>query len=351
LGNIEFICRSSSGLKSIEEIRNSCKRINRDRAFEPATSSSGRCDFITEHRYGVPIATRLLRGIEKMMTTELRLITFAYLSFTVTALAATQPHLNQLVLPAPTITNLGSPNGLALAPTSVMLTINVAGPNGVPGPDGIALLSDGKTPLASVPVVNGSASFPVNFSSIGSHELSACYGGAGNYSPSCGTLNFLALAPYTLQQTHQSGTAIGSATFTDMLKVIPAPGFVGAVQLECKAVTGNCSLSSSSLSFVGNGKPQAVTTSFTPSASMPVSGVMILPLLGTIGLILRQKRKTSNLLCAMIGAILLFGLVGCGPLVAFPYDPPLSMSVIGTSSNYSQSVTYQIAVDPLTANQ
>jgi len=285
-----------------------------------------------------------------MMTTELRLITFAYLSLTVTALAATQPHLSQLVLPAPTITNLGSPNGLALAPTNVMLTIDVAGPNGVPGPDGIALLSDGNTPLTSVPVVHGSASFPVNLSSIGFHKLSACYGGAGNYLPSCGTLNFLALAPYTLQQTHQSGTAIGSATFTDILKVIPAPGFVGAVQLECKVVTGDCSVSNSSLSFVGNGMPQAVTASFTPSASTSAFGVMILPLLGTIGLI-RQKRKALNFICAMIGAVLLSSLVGCGPLVAFPYDPPLSMSVVATSSSYSQLVTYRVAVDPLTANQ
>jgi hypothetical protein len=289
--------------------------------------------------------------LREMMTRELRLITFAYLSLTVTAPAATQSHLNQLVLPAPTITNLRSPNGLALAPTKVLLAINVTGPSGVPAPDGIALLSDGDTPLASVLLVNGSASFPVNLSSIGSHKLSACYGGAGNYLSSCGTLNFLALAPYTLQQTHQSGTAIGSATFRDILKVIPAPGFVGAVQLECKVVTGDCSVSNSSLFFVGNGMPQTVTTSFTPSASASAFGVMILPLLGTTGLILRRKRNVLSFFCAMIGAILLPSLVGCGPFVAFPYDPPLSMSVVATSSSYSQHVTYQIAVDPLTANQ
>ncbi|WP_433970154.1 hypothetical protein [Tunturiibacter gelidiferens] len=133
--------------------------------------------------------------------------------------------------------------------------------------------------------------------------------------------------------------------------MIPAPGYVGVVQLGCRVDSGKCGVSAPSLTFVGNGAPQSVVTSFTPIGTQSTAGMLLIPLLGTIGCAVRRRIKLSKLVGAVLASMFLLAAIGCGPLVAFPYFPPLSMYVMGASGDYSQSVTYQINVDPLTVNQ
>ncbi|WP_433968315.1 Ig-like domain-containing protein [Tunturiibacter gelidiferens] len=160
------------------------------------------------------------------MIREFRLTTFGCLLISITAVASaasSQAHLSQTVLQAPTRTSLDSPNGMALATTDVVIAVNVTGPTGAPVPAGAASLFDGTAKVNETPLVNGYVSFTINFAAVGIHQLTACFEGSANYLTSCGTLAFQALPPYTLQQTHQSGTAVGSATFTDLLKGDPSP--------------------------------------------------------------------------------------------------------------------------------
>jgi hypothetical protein len=260
--------------------------------------------------------------------------------------AATQAHFVQIVQGAPTATTVQAPEGLALAATGVPLTVSVVATSGPIVPDGTALLSDGSTAIDSVSIVNGTAHSTETFSSLGLHQLSVCYTGTANFLPSCSaSIRLTVLAPYVLEQSKASAIITTASTFSDKLSVIPAKGFVGTVQLSCQVQVGECNLSTTSLSFPGNGEPQVVNASFIPAAQLPTSISFIAPLLGIIGYSNRRKRFVT-VLGIFIGAILLCGLAGCHDL-SYPFVPESdSMAVYAKSNSYSQVASYQITVNP-----
>jgi Bacterial Ig-like domain (group 3) len=261
--------------------------------------------------------------------------------------ASTQAHLVQSVLQAPTNTSVQSPAGLALAATGVSLAIHVVSPNGLVVPDGTVVVSDGAIVMDSVPVINGTATLTSALSSVGVHQLVACYSGDSNFSPSCSSsLNLTALAPYTLQQSNPSAVIESSTSFTDRLNVIPAKGFVGVVQLVCQVPSDQCELSPSSVSFSGDGKSQVVKASFIPSPLPPAISFIALPLIGLIGRQIRRKSNQPPTLAFLVTAIMVLGLAGCGPIVKIPFNSTnFTMRVDATSGAYSQAVMYQIQVN------
>jgi hypothetical protein len=282
------------------------------------------------------------------MAAKSLLIALAWFSASSTTVRAfTQAHLVQIVQPAPTVTTLQTPEGSSLAATGVALTVRVIAPSGLVAPNGMALLSDGSTALDNVSIVNGAANPTENFSSLGTHQLSVCYIGTANFLPSCSApINLTVSAPYVLQQTKASGIITSTATFTDKLSIIPATGFIGTVQLSCQAQEDKCNLSAMSLLFSGNGEPQVVKASFIPVASTPSSTDFLAPLLGIIGYKGRRKRFVAKLLGILASAIFLSGLTGCHAL-SYPFVPGNdSMAIVAKSGPYSQTVTYQITVNP-----
>jgi hypothetical protein len=277
------------------------------------------------------------------MIAKLRLLTFLFLS--IAANAATQAHIVQVVNQAATATRLVSPGGSPLAATGVSLVVTVSGTSAAPFPDGTATIFDGGISLGSVPLVAGSASITQNFSTFGAHQLSACYTGNNNYQTSCSDpLQLTILPPYTLEPTNNSGTVSASTTFSDQLKVVPAAGFVGVVNLACQVPSGQCGISNTSLTFSGNSLPQSVKASFVPS--IPSSTIaFLLPFVGALVSKLNRRRIRKSIAVFSIGSAMIFCLTGCGPLVAFPYVPPITMLVDATSTTYSQAVSYQIQVN------
>lgn len=259
--------------------------------------------------------------------------------------ALSQAQLTQVVRKAPSSTTIQSPNMTIFASSGAPLLINVTSPAGITLPDGTVALSDGSVVIANVPLISSAAMLTETFLAMGVHQLTACYLGGANFSTSCSVpMNLTVVAPYSLQQTSASGVINAPSSFTDKLKVIPAPSFSGLVQLACAAPANGCSLSNSSLKFSGDGVTQLVEVSFAPPTASPFVGFMILPFIGLIGT--PTKRRTVRGMAFLIGLGVLTFATGCGPVVSIPFsEANYSVLINSTSGAYNQAVTYEIQVD------
>lgn len=173
-----------------------------------------------------------------------------------------------------------------------------------------------------------------------------------NYAASCSSpVMVTSLPPYTLQQGISSSVIDAPSPFVDKLKVIPAKGFAGVVQLACQVPAYKCALSPSSLTFSGDGQTQTVQVSFIPS-STTLAGLLGLPLIGLIGTGFKRKTSISAKLIVLASAGALLALTGCGPIVSVPLDTAsYTMLVNSTSGTYTQAVSYNIHVETVGTNQ
>jgi hypothetical protein len=160
------------------------------------------------------------------------------------------------------------------------------------------------------------------------------------------------LPPYTLQQGTSSSVINAPSPFVDKLKVIPAKGFVGVVQLACQVPAYKCALSPSSVTFSGDGQTQTVQVSFIPSTTTALAGLLGLPFIGLVGTGFRRRASLSAKLIVLASAGALLALTGCGPIVSVPLNTAdYTMLVNSTSGTYSQAVSYDIHVDTVGTNQ
>jgi Bacterial Ig-like domain (group 3) len=278
---------------------------------------------------------------------------FFGLWWTLSAEGSTQASLVQVVRQAPTTTYLQVPASPAHPAGEVTVTIQVVSSNGLAIPNGAVTVSDGSTSLGEFAVSNGKAIGAVSVESLGTHELTACYLNSDNYAPSCSDPVMLtSLPPYTLQQGISSSVLNAPSPFVDKLKVIPANGFVGIVQLACQVPAYKCSISPSSVAFFGDGQTQTVQVSFIPSTTTTLARLLGLPLIGLIRIGFRRRASIFAKLIVLTSAGALLALTGCGPIVSLPLNiASYTMLVNSTSGTYSQAVSYDIHVDTVGANQ
>jgi hypothetical protein len=278
---------------------------------------------------------------------------FFGLSWTLSAEGSTQASLVQVVRQAPTTTYLQVPASPAHSGSEVTVNIQVVSSNGLTISNGTVTVSDGSTSLGEFAVSNGNATGVISVESLGSHELTACYVNSDNYAPSCSNPVMLtSLPPYTLQQGISSSVINAPSPFVDELKVIPANGFVGVVQLACQVPAYKCSISPSSVAFSGDGQTQTVQVSFIPSTTTTLAALLGLPLIGLIRIGFRRRVSISAKLIVLTSAGALLALTGCGPIVSLPLNTAnYTMLVNSTSGTYSQAVSYDIHVDTVGTNQ
>jgi hypothetical protein len=276
------------------------------------------------------------------------------LLWTSSAEGSTQASLVQVVHQAPSTTYLQVPPGSAAHTAGdVTLNVQVFSSNGLTIPNGIVVVSDGSTSLGRFPVYNGNATGTINIQSLGTNELTACYLNSDNYGPSCSSpVMVTSLPPYALQQGTSSSVINAPSPFVDKLKVIPAKGFAGVVQLSCHVPAYKCELSPSSVAFSGDGQTQTVQVTFIPSTTAALAGLLGLPLIGLVGTGFKRRGSISAKLVVLASAGALLGLTGCGPIVSVPLDAAnYTMLVNSTSGTYSQAVSYNIRVDTAGTNQ
>ena len=274
------------------------------------------------------------------------------LLWTAAAEGSTQASLVQVVHQAPSATYLQVPASPAHAPGEVTVNIQVVSSNGLTISTGIVVVSDGSASLGQFTVSNGTATGTVNIQSLGTNQLTACYLNSDNYAPSCSSpLMLTSLPPYTLQQGISSSVINAPSPFVDQLKVIPAKGFVGVVQLACQVPAYTCALSPSSVAFSGDGKTQTVKVTFSPSVHAALAGLLGLPLVGIVGIRSKRRRSIPSIMALSVGGFALLVLTGCGPIVSVPFSTAdYTLLVNSTSGSYSQAVSYDIHVDTAGTN-
>jgi Bacterial Ig-like domain (group 3) len=275
------------------------------------------------------------------------------LFWTSSAEGSTQASLVQVIHQAPSTTYLQVPAGSAHTVGEVTVNIQVVSSNGLTIPNGIVVVSDGSTSFGKFVVSNGNAAGTISIESPGTHELTACYLNSNNYAPSCSSPVMLTSSPpYTLQQGISSSVINAPSPFVDKLKVIPAKGFVGVVQLACQVPAYKCVLSPSSVTFSGDDQTQIVQVSFISSTTTVLAGLLGLPLIGLIGTGFKRRASISTKLIVLASASALLALTGCGPIVSLPLNAAnYTMLVNSTSGAYSQAVSYDIHVDTVGTNQ
>lgn len=261
--------------------------------------------------------------------------------------ASTKVSMTQLVVPASTVTVLAQlqPAGSSFASTTIPLSVVVTSGNGIIIPNGSVTLTDNSEVTGSAVIDDGIASFTQS-SSIGSHQLVACYGGTANFSASCSTpIGVSVLPPYHLDQTKSSGTVNAPKQFVDDLQVIPAERFAGVVRLTCQVSSYSCSLSPSSVSFSGNGEKQIVKASFSPAATSTSAGLLAWPIVGLVGAAIRKRRERLKNIRLVLGSAAFICCVGCGPVISVPISSAAQTMIVTSQSGvYSQAVSYQIQV-------
>jgi Bacterial Ig-like domain (group 3) len=288
-----------------------------------------------------------MRKLKKMIITNSYQLIFLPLLLSTSMEASTQATLSQLVLPAPTTTQLEQQSsGPLFVATMVPLTVQVTAANGVTISSGRVSLTDNSSVIGDAPITNGTASFNQVVLSGGAHQLIACYVGASNFLNSCSTpSNYSAVVPYVLEQGTETALISAPKVFVDKLKVVPAMNFSGIVQLTCQVSSDSCDLQPSTVSFSGDGKAQIVDVSFSPTPMTTSAGFIGVPLAGLIGLLVTKKCKRSSGIALFVCSTVFLCLAGCGPVVSIPVNVAgHTILVNSTSGPYSQAVTYQIQV-------
>ncbi|HEV2645528.1 MAG TPA: Ig-like domain repeat protein [Acidobacteriaceae bacterium] len=154
-------------------------------------------------------------------------------------LAATSPAVSQTVLTVATATAFSASANPAIAGAVLQLTATVAqnGSNGAGGPfSGTMTFFDGATPIGTATVsAGGVATLSVTSLAIGTHSLSAGYGGNVNYGTSTST---------SLVET------ISLATSATTLISSAAPSIAGTPLLLTATVTGNGGIATGTVRFM-----------------------------------------------------------------------------------------------------
>ncbi len=177
---------------------------------------------------------------------------------------------SETVLQAPSTTQLTAVPATSTLGQSVALTATVAACTGIK-PTGTITFADGETLIGTAPMTSSAATLSTSSLTVGTHALTATYGGDSNYTRSIGSATeTVGLASTTTTLTASpSPAAIGQAvTLTATVTPAAATGTVtftdGTVQLGQTAVSGGkATLTLSSLS-VGS---HALTASYSGDAN------------------------------------------------------------------------------------
>ncbi len=205
--------------------------------------------------------------------------------------AASSASVNEVITPAviaPTTTTLTSSLNPAPFQDSVTFTATVAA--GATPAVGQVSFKDGATPLGTVTLnASGVATLPTSTLAIGSHSITANYGGGVLFAPSTGTLTQIITTQTTttLSSSLNPSTSGQNVTFTATVTGVSGVPTGTVNFLDSGAILGSGTLSPLSVATFSTTSLSVGThtitaayqgdTVFIPSTSAPVSQVVILP--------------------------------------------------------------------------
>ena len=273
--------------------------------------------------------------------------------------ASTSEALSEVIQAAPTsvaTTMLASSANPAVSGQSVMFTVTVAVGPAAKTPTGLVSILDGGTALwAGMLDATGSASFTTAALGIGTHSLTANYGGDASSagSASAAMMQVVNAAPtglgsFTIETSPVTVVLGKMASVT--VKVIPANGFSQTVQLGCSDLPSEsaCTFGSGMIRIGGGSTTLQLSTmaphdcgSTTPySAALPFAGSAAAALLMLF--VPGRRRGLKGMLAALVALTGLMAMSGCGNCTDLGTKPgTYSFNVTGTAMGTSPTVVSQ----------
>jgi hypothetical protein len=252
---------------------------------------------------------------------------------------------------ASAVTLIANPT-TAVSGQTISLSANVAPASGTSIPTGTVTFQDGSTAIGTSPLVAGSGSLAVSTLSVGTHSLSAVYGGDTADSPSTSktvsvTITALSAPPPTPAADYGLTLSSGTLAMTQgtpgalTVSVAPENGFSASLSFACSGLPSGwgCNFAPPTLS---GSAPEStkLTISASDSGQLIVSpSGLILALVSPIPLFfLGLSGSRSRRALWMLLFLCAIALSGCG--TSFKDPQP------GQSSTYNITVTASGALAP-----
>jgi hypothetical protein len=236
----------------------------------------------------------------------------------------------------PSATSLSASATSITAGASVTLTAAVSGAGGTP--TGTVTFSDGGTQLGTGTLnSSGQAAYSTSSLAVGTHSLTAAYGGDTNFAASTSSaVSVTVTAPVPPDFTISLSTATASVnpggTATSTISIAPSGGFNSQVSFACSGLPAytTCSFSpatvtpigsaavSTTLTLATNVSTASIRESHQPNGRRPASGEtsLALILLGLSGLVSQRRKGSGFRWRTLLSVLLLAGVatavVACG---------------------------------------
>src|ERR1700691_2807349 len=249
--------------------------------------------------------------------------------------AATAP------LEATAVTLTASPT-TAVSGQTITLSANVAPASGTSVPTGTVRFQDGSTESGFYTLAAGTGTLAVSTLSVGTHSLSAVYGGDTADSPSTSkavsvTITAASAPPPTPAADYGLTLSSGTLTMTQgtpgslTVSVAPENGFGASLSFACSGLPSGWGCNFAPPTLSGNA-PESTTMTISATISgqlMAFLSALILALVSPIRLFFfgLSKGRSRRAEWILLSTLLLAALAGCG-----------------TSFKQSQSSTYNVTV-------
>jgi hypothetical protein len=250
----------------------------------------------------------------------------------------------------------------AIVGTSVSFTANVAATvRGITAiPTGTVTFLDGSTSLGTATLSGGVATFKTTGLTVGTHSITAQYGGDSNFHSSTSKLlsEVVGKPDFSLSPSSASASITAGASATFKITSTPVFGYTGPIAFSATGCPSKatCTFSPASVMFAGAaGVPTtltistaAATTSFvTPFQpdSNPINPTLWASLggFGLFGLILAGSgKRPSRQMAIVLGMLVLMmtiTFVGCGGGGSTSTTPPVASTPGTPAGSYTVTVT------------
>jgi hypothetical protein len=291
-------------------------------------------------------------------------------TFLGSASAAVTVTVNAAPVVVNTTTTLAASATSITSGISLTFTATVSPASGTATPTGTVTFADGTTTLGTGTLGSGGeATYTTSSLAVGSHSITAAYGGATAFSPSTSaavtiTVTAAVTPSFTLSLSPTTGTVSNGSSATFTISVTPAGGFNQAVTLACSGAPqhASCSISPTSVTPSGTSASTATLTIATNVSTAALSrpsfpakfhgagGTSALAFLGggaVLGFtLLRRRRRIWWYM--QLGMTLLvmavFSMTGCGGSGNTTPSGTSIITVTATSGSDSQTASFTLTV-------